>query len=275
VASLADTAGRLSALDEYAGFEVLHTVGPGWLRLPDLDLDEHLAGLVALHGRRNVAGSMFGAQLAEVVIGPSVSALVLESRCPDPAADNLALRLAEEGHVARVAVLSPAMAVLPGDPAAAEPHSVVLPSPEAVHAWWAERVAATLGPLLAGVRARAPFSLRHLWGSVGDDVTGTAIRIAQLAGRDAGPAWQLAERLLDALAPHLPVRPARGIPFPVRYTGGQRLFQVRGTCCLYYRSAEETGPPAERYCSTCPLRDDDSRLRHLREYLEETHPVAQ
>ncbi|UWP78894.1 hypothetical protein Dfulv_27390 [Dactylosporangium fulvum] len=138
----------------------------------------------------------------------------------------------------------------------------------ALDAWWAQRTAAALAPLLAAVRARAPFGLRNLWGSVADEVTGTAIRVAQLAGRDAEAAWARAQRLLDALAPHAPVTPARGTPCPVRHPGGRQLFQVRGTCSLYYRSMVET------YCDTCPLRDDDSRQRRLRAYLIESQAAA-
>jgi hypothetical protein len=164
-------------------------------------------------------------------------------------------------------VLVPSVALLPGDPATADPRSVVLADEAALDEWWAAGVAATLAPLLAAVRARAPFGLRNLWGGVADEVTGTVIWVAQLAGRDADEAWLRGQRLLDALARHAPIRFARGRPFLVTHPGGRRLFQVRGTCCLYYRSAAETGPPEQTYCNTCPLRDDDSRQRRLREHL--------
>jgi hypothetical protein len=271
---LRETAARLSALDPYAGFEVGPAPDDGWLSLGTVErdgrLDTWLALLVSRHGRRNVAGSTLGSHLAGAVIGPTVSAMMLDNRCPDPAVDNLAVRTDAGGDVQRSAILTPTVVVLPEDPGAADPHSVVVTDEAALHSWWAERAAATLSPLLAAVRARAPFGLRNLWGTVADDVAGMAIWTAQLAGRDADPAWQRAQRLIDALAQHAPVKLNRGRPFPVGYPGGTQLFQVRGTCCLYYRSALECGPPAETYCNTCPLRDDDSRERRLRDYLTES-----
>jgi hypothetical protein len=273
VPPVAVTAARLHGLDEYAGFDVAPELGAGWVALGhaerDGQLDAWLAASVSRHSHRGAAGSLLAAELTHVVVGPTVSAMVLDGRCPDPAVDNLADRVDGEGNLERSAVLSPRAAVLAGDAASADRHSVVLPDEAALDRWWAQRVAATLTPLLAAVRARAPFGLRGLWGAVSDEVTGTAIWIAQLAGEDPHPAWRRAQRLLDALAARAPVALTRAQPFPVAYPGGRRLFQVRGTCCLYYRSAAaaDDGPAGDRYCNTCPLRRDDSRQRRLRDYL--------
>jgi hypothetical protein len=276
VAPVAETAARLAALDPYAGFEVAPVPSDDWVRLAEAEdaghLDAWLTTLVARHGRRNVAGSMLGCQLSEAVIGPTVAPLLLDGRCPDPSAANLAVRVDADGNLDAHAVMTTAAAVLPGDPLSTHRDSVVLADEAALDDWWAFRAAATLTPLLAAVRARAPFGLSKLWGEAADTVAGTMIWIAQLAGRDATAAWDRAQRLLDALARHTPAPFVRGASFPVAYPGGCQLFQVRGTCCLYYRSAVETGPPAETYCNTCPLRDDDSRHRRLRDYLVATQP---
>jgi hypothetical protein len=274
--AVAVTSERLGGLDPYAGFEVAPAAQAGWIELASLERDGHLEAwlstLVSRHCHRGAAGSMLGSEVARAVIGPTVSAMVLDGRCPDPAAGNFVVRLDADGGLERSAVLTPQVAVLTGDPAAAEPHSVVLADEAAMDQWWARRVAATLTPLLAAVRSRAPFGLRALWGGVSDEVSGTAIWIAQLAGRAPDPAWRRAQRLLDALNPQVPVRLTRALPLPVSFPGGQQLFQVRGTCCLYYRSAaaEADGPAGDRYCNTCPLRDADSRQRRLRDYLTDT-----
>ncbi|WP_250038243.1 (2Fe-2S)-binding protein [Paractinoplanes maris] len=261
---VAETASRLTALDDYAGFTV--DPGPDFVRLETAEadgrLDRWLALLVAEHGGRNVAGSTLGSGLAAAVNSPSVGSLVLDARCPDPSLANLAVRPAGNGEFEARAVLTETIAVLAGDPAAAHPSSLVLPGPDALDDWWASRVAATLTPLFDAVRTRAPFGLRNLWGLAADDVTATALWVAQLAGRDPGAAWARAQRLLDALARHTPVRFGRARPFPV----ADRLHQVRTTCCLYYRSTLEPGPPAESRCDTCPLRDDDSRRRRMLDY---------
>jgi hypothetical protein len=269
VAPLAVTAGRLAGLDSYAGFEV--STGEGWISLSTVEssgqLDTWWAALLSGIGHRGSAGSALGLELARVVVGPTVQALVLDGRCPDPALDNLAVRLGPDGYVSRTAVRGLAVAMAPHDEAAADPRSLVLAGEATLHAWWASRLAGTLTPLLAAVRARAPVGLPALWGGVSDQISGAAIWIGQLAERDPRESWQYAQRLLDALQPHVPVRLTRARPFPVCHAAREHLFQVRGTCCLYYRSAEAEGPPGDRYCSTCPLRDDRSRLRRLREHL--------
>jgi hypothetical protein len=268
---IAVTAARLHQLDGYAGFTVGADPHAGWIALADAERDGHLdawlAGFVAMHGRRNVAGAAVGAELAGAVVGPAVAAMVLDARCPDPTVGNLAVRPDTDGYLERRAVRGPTVAVLPDDPAASDPHSVVVTD---LDRWWARRTSATLVPLLAAVRARAPFGLRALWGAVSDEVSRVAIRVAQLAGRDPDTAWASAERLVNALQSYAPVSLPRGLPFPVHHPSGARLFQVRGTCCLYYRSelAVADGPAGDRYCSTCPLRDDDSRRQRLCDYLD-------
>ena len=136
-------------------------------------LDDSYALLARRHGRRNVAGSMLAGRLGNAVILPTVAAMILDGQCPDPAADNLTVRIDDDGHVDRVGVRTPAGAA-PTDRPAACPDSVAVADEAALHAWSARRAAATLTPLLAAVRGRAPFSLRHLWGVVADEVTGTA-----------------------------------------------------------------------------------------------------
>jgi hypothetical protein len=210
------------------------------------------------------AGSLLGEALIRAVVLAPVASMVLDRRCPDPSTDNLAARLDDAGDFARSAVLRPTMAVLPTDPAATHPDSVVVSD---MIGWWAERTGTTLAPLLKAVRTRAPFGLPALWGAVSDEVTSITMWVGQLAGRPPQGLWTQAERLIDALAPHAPVRMARPRPFPVAHPAGQRWFRVRGTCCLSYRSALAEGPAPERFCSTCPLRDDESRRGHLYDYL--------
>lgn len=268
--ALLDTAARLDRLDPYAGFDVPPAEGPHWTLWEEVDgkLDEWMSLLTSVHGHRGAAGSLLGAALVRAVVQPTVAAMVLDDRCPDPDAGNVALRLDEVGELARAALLRPEVAVLATDPAAGQSHSFVVADGPAMVSWWARRTAATLEPLLAAVRARAPFGLPALWGNVADEVTSVALWVGQLAGRDPFELWTYAQELVEALAGHAPVRVTRPRPFPVAHPRGEQWFQVRGTCCLSYRSTQSEGPKQERYCSTCPLRDNDSRLRHLCDYLD-------
>jgi hypothetical protein len=193
--------------------------------------------------------------------------MILDARCPDPAAENLLVRLDDAGEARRYGLHRPTAALLPADARAQDGHSVVVPDEEALLAWWASRAGASLTPLLAAVRARAPFGLRALWGAVADEITGVALWVGQLAGQKPSDVWAKGERMVDALAPRAPVSLPRARAFPVAAPHTGRWFQVRATCCLWYRSATESGPVKDRYCSTCPLRDDSSRTRILRDYL--------
>lgn len=270
VPPIAATATRLARLDPFAGFEVSPLLDDSWQRLSpdqvDSTLDYWLAVLTARHGVRATAGSLLGEALIRAAILPPVAAMVLERRCPDPSADNLAARLDEAGEFTRAAVLRPTIAVLASDPAAADAQSIVV---DDLTGWWAARTAATLTPLLAGVRARAPFGLPGLWGAVADEIASITLWIGQLVDRPPLQLWAHAQQLFDALAPHAPVQMARPRPLPVEHPCGDKWFRARGTCCLFYRSKVAEGRAEERYCGSCPLRDAQSRQAHLYDYLSE------
>ena len=269
--AIAATAARLSGLDACAGFDVGLDRAAGGIELAGIGRDGHLDAwlslLAARHGHRGTAGSLLGGALIRAVIEPTVWSMVVEGRCPDPAVENLAVRRDADGELERVVVLGPTLAVLADDPVAGDPHTVVVDGESALLHWWARRATATLVPLLAAVRARAPFGLPALWGGVSDEITGTGLWIGQLAGREPGEVWSQVQRMRDVLAAYAPVRMTRARPFPVAGPADVQWFQVRGTCCLSYRSITDAGPIAERYCSSCPLRDDGSRCRLLRDHL--------
>jgi hypothetical protein len=172
-----------------------------------------------------------------------------------------------------VAVVVPRLAVLPDDPAAAHPDAEVVPDLSRLRRWFAQRAVATLDPLLSAVREVGRYPLRNLWGAVADDLCGSAVwavreSVGDLARTEA--AWAETQALLDdvaALAPHLKVRPR---PFPVSWSRGTALFQVRGTCCLYFRTPEAgQRSEEERYCGSCPFREDGQRHRMWADRLEE------
>jgi hypothetical protein len=218
---LAQTAGRLAALDEYLAAEVTADPGGGdWYRLDavvaDGHLDRWLAALVAQkRGKGDLAGSYLGTWLAETVVTVPVAALVLEQRAPDVTAGNVLVHRHSEGWFDRIALGSPVVGLLPGDPHAGHPDAVVLDDEAALWDWYAVRLLATLGPLLGAVRARTPYGLRGLWGAVADGLCGTALRVARLAGDDGRAAWRVGEALADHVARRIPQLRTRPRPFPV------------------------------------------------------------
>lgn len=272
-AALAATGVALGDVAEHLGFSVGAPSGEGWVGLDDVVgsglLDWLAADLVATEGRRDVAGSYLGGHLAGPVVSRTVAAIALHQRCPDPHPAGVAVHLHADGWFDQVAFRRPTVAVLPGDPAAGQPGTLVVADPAALRAWWAERTSAAVGPLLESVRHRLPYGRRGLWGAVADAVAGTMLTVARATGRPGGQAWGEASALLDAMAAWAPVPLTRPTPFRVSRSGSDAWFTTKGTCCLYYRTVNAPDPCGEGYCSTCPLADPAHRRCKLAAWLDE------
>jgi hypothetical protein len=113
-----------------------------------------------------------------------------------------------------------------------------------------------------------------MWGQAADDLAGTALGIARAGGLEPQAAWDEAGAVVDLLAAAVPELKVRPRPFPVRWSGGEAMFQVRGTCCLWYKTESGRSAGREGYCSSCPLRDDDSRHAGLAAWLDERARTA-
>ena len=275
---LAATVARLRQVDDYLVAEVGPPEGPGWYALDRVvsggHLDAWLDDLVRhKDGQRDVAGAYLGAWLTGALVRVPVSSLVLERRVPHLGASGLWLHRHDEGWFDRVAFASAPLNVLAHDPEADHADVVVQPDQATLVERYAEALVETLSPVLEGVRRRTPYGLRGLWGAVADEVTGTALQVARQTSTDGWAAWTLSQAVLDHVAArqtHLRRRPT---PFPVSWTGGDALFQVKGTCCLYYKTHDgPLDPDGDSYCTTCPFRYDDTRLSLLRRHLEDPDP---
>ncbi|MGH9153615.1 MAG: IucA/IucC family C-terminal-domain containing protein [Acidimicrobiales bacterium] len=271
---LAETGARLGRAAGHLGFGVGPPAGSGWVRLDELVvsglLDRVAEDLRARQGRGDVAGSYLGSHVAVPFVASTVAALVVDGRCPDPDPSNVSVHLHDAGWFDGVRFLEPRAAVLPDDPAAGQPGTVVVADAAALRQWWAEAITAALCPMLEAVRARLPYARRGLWGSVADRVAGVALTAGRGAGRPGAEGWAVATELLDALAAHAPVRLTR--PSPLRVTsptGREGWFPIRGTCCLYYLTVEGPDPCGDGYCTTCPFTDPDHRQRRLAAWLDE------
>ncbi|MBW3574586.1 MAG: (2Fe-2S)-binding protein [Actinobacteria bacterium] len=272
---VAVTFARLRHLDEHLAAEVGQPEGSEWYSLDTVvsggHLDSWLESLVReKDGQRDVAGAYLGSWLTGALVSVPVSALVLERRVPHVGA-GLWLHRHQEGWFDRVAFASARVDVLADDPQADHPDAVVLADEATLADRYAESLVETLTPLLEAVRRGAAYGLRGLWGAVADDITGTALRVARQTGTDGWAAWNLSQAVLDHLAARQTLLRRRPTPFPVTWRGGEALFQVKGTCCLYYKTHDgPLDPDGDSYCITCPFRYDDNRLSRLRRQLE--HP---
>jgi hypothetical protein len=259
--------------------------GEGWFRLADRLADP--AGLDAWyqaevdgtgHGHRDLAGALivyrFAGSLAELVVGP----LLEQRRAVLLSPENLSLLLGERARIESLSVGAPEVAVLPDDPDAGRPGTVVVPDGEVgLRAAAVEGMLAVFGPLAAAVRERAPFGLRGMWGTLADHLSDVALRRARDRKSDTEAAWQLAAALIDELAAAEPLLRARPRRHLVTHEDRSALFSTKGTCCLIYKTNMPVGDRANRMdttpfiaadaCTSCPLRGHDDResrlVRHL------------
>ncbi len=164
--------------------------------------------------------------------------------------------------------------MLPDDPARAHPDSEVVAHLDALSELVASEIVATLTVVFGAVRARAPFGLRGMWGSLADGLGGGAALDAVNRGIDVSETWREAMQLLDAIAARTPLMRVRPRLRELEWSGGVSGVVVRGTCCLYDKTHDAPDPRGEGYCTSCPLRDPDDQLDRWRDWLEATYGQA-
>jgi hypothetical protein len=135
---------------------------------------------------------------------------------------------------------------------------------------WARQTAEVVTPVLAAVHAAGErFGLRGLWGNaVVDRVLWTATDLADRGYGDARTLVRRAQDLLDALAPHAPVRLTRARTVDVMGPSGPVTFPVKSVCCLLYKTIPERLRTTDQYCTGCPIVPDGTRAPRWRAYLE-------
>ncbi len=273
---LAGTVARLADLDsEHVRLELGPRAGERWLDL-DAVLAEGVLDLLFADaearaaGRRDYLGASVAASLSDAVVTAGWPALLLDRRLPDLSPANLAVHRHEpEGWFDRIAVRDARCWVLSDDPAADNPDATTVADLAELHDRFAAAVVDAVTPWFTAVRQRAPFGRRGMWGQLADDLCGTALWMARRAGIDQHAAWAEAHAVLDRLAADVPEVRVRPRLFPVSWNQRDTLFQVKGTCCLWYKTQPAPDACGNGYCGTCPFRDDDARRSRLTSWLEE------
>jgi len=269
---LADTFQRLRAFDELCRANIDVHRADGWLHLsdvPERGLDELFAAVIRPGPRRrDYAGATVAATLVDALVSTALPPLLLERRLPDVSPANVSVLLHEtEWWFTQVSLHEPLCWVLPSDDAAADSSVCVVAEVAVLHRRLAVTLADAVTPWFDAIRARAPFGRRGMWGQLADDLCGSALWTARASGLDPNAAWREANAILDHVGEafaELRVRPRR---FPVRWSGGESLWQVKGTCCLWYTTADDHSDD-DAFCTSCPLRPDDVRHERLRDWLE-------
>lgn len=281
---VADT---VAGLDESSAWRRFSTdaTGDAWVRLDErLDDDDGLdawyrAELAATaRGHADLAGALiiyrFAGALAELVVGP----LLEQRRCVVLTPAAVSLRFGEAARLDELSVSASTVALLADDPAAGEPGTTVVASGAELRTAAVAGLVAVFAPLAATVRARAPFGLRGMWGTLADHLAEVAVRRARERGRDVDAAWSAAERLIAELAAREPLLRSRPRREVVTADVGTATFVAKGTCCLIYKAAVPPGPErsgqavahrliATAACTSCPLRSATDREARFAAYL--------
>lgn len=272
--ALAATLARLSAADPECTYAVGVPDGDGWEVLGDVladpaRLDRWLATVQSelAEAHADVAAAYLASFVGFVVAGSVAGAVHRERRGWPIDLDATFVHRTAEGWFDGLALARPAVWVLPDDPAAADRDAEVLADVEALHEAVAREVVAALTPLFEAVRRRASYGVRGMWGLLADEVAGGAVWQANRRGADTREAWAEANLFLDAIARRAPLK-VRPRFIAVNWSRGVTYVTSRGTCCLFYKTQLDPDPCGEGYCGTCPLREPDSLLEALREYLE-------
>jgi ferric iron reductase protein FhuF len=243
---------RLAVVSEHVGLVVGRPVGVGWVPFPSAleAASRWHEDLTVAEGDRRAAASYLATWIAEVpaltlgvpyLFGASIPVVeagdLFVRRHADGWFDGLAVDVARASH----------LATTPGEVA---------------------RLLHTLTePLVSSLAATLPVGATAIWGSIADALAGTAVHRAYDLGVDADETWAATMALLDALEEHLDVHLVRPEPLFVRWSGGRRRFQTRGTCCLYHRTCAEP-IDGDGSCTTCPLRSPATRTERLVRWLE-------
>ncbi len=218
-------------------------------------------------GARDYLGASVAHMVTDALLVAVLPAVLLEQRLPVLSIDTLAFRRHHcEPWLDRVWLGSARTWLLSTDPAAGHPDAVVVSSVHELRNLLADQLAALLAPVFGAIRQRAPFGVIGMWGQLVDGLYSLALWLAHQSGADQRAAWDEAGAVVDALAERVHQVRVRPRLFPVRTGAEERLFPVRGTCCLWYKSQTDD-EPATAFCTTCPLREDADRTERLVRHL--------
>ena len=216
--------------------------------------EEWFPAVVEQEGDRRTAASYLSTWLAEAPVLAVGLCAVLGAVAPRVTGDRLWLHRHPDGWFDRYAI---------------DPVEVHTGPTEEVLATAGAHVAELTAPVVELVCERLPVGPVAVWGSVADAISGHALHVARGLGGDELETWRRCQALVDAIQASTPRLRHRPHLFPVAWSGGTSHFQVRGTCCLHYRTCDQPDPDGDGYCSTCPLRTDDSRTWRLAAHLEQ------
>lgn len=254
-AALANAVGLLGRVDDEWALVLGAPTGPDWYSLEQAlgHVESWFPMLAEKEGDRRAAASYLAGWLAEVPVLVLGLPAVFGGVAVQVSRDGLHVRRHRGGWFDRHA--------LEPDDARTGPLDDVLAEAGA-------HVAALTAPIVDRVCAAMPISRTAVWGTVADAIGGHALAVARTLGIDEVETWRRCSLVVDAVQPHAESLRTRARLFPVVWSQGTSHFQVRGTCCLAYRTCQKPNRDLDGYCTTCPLRTERSRTERLLRVLE-------
>jgi hypothetical protein len=271
--ALTATLARLDAAEEYLTVMAGPPAATDWVAvgalLPDV-VGEWFEQLRASGHPPDVAGSFLAGWLAEIVVHPAATSLQRERRTWPLDPDRLWLHRHADGWFDGIAIDAAPLRVIVGDHAAGGDGVEVVADVAALRGLLAVDTVAVLSPLFAAVRAMAPFGQRGMWGATADALASGATYGAFRAGLATADAFGDAMALVDDMVAAGAPRLTRPTPLAVTCLHGTVIASRKGTCCLWYKMSEGEGE--ERYCLSCPLRDDAGQVAGFAAWLDTQSP---
>jgi hypothetical protein len=250
----------------YAGMHAGVPDGPGWFSLRQISDDGHIARWLDVVeervGRRDAATSFFGAWLAAPLVLATTATVLVEGLSPRASADDVYVHTDPGGWFDGVALSSVG-------------GLVAVPDDASLHEHWARELVATVAPLLDEVSRLGRFGRRGLWGvGVVDRVMFMATTLARHDPANADRVLATTAAMLSALAAHAPVPLPAARVYPVSWRDEVVPFDVKSSCCLFYKTVPACDRNDASYCTGCPLLKDEVRQDRWAQWLDETHATA-
>lgn len=172
-------------------------------------------------GTDHIASAQVATALVHASIGRVATLFVLDGRAWDPCADNLWIHMDNDEGVDWAGIVDETLRVVPTDPHAGAPGTVVLPSEAALAMWTAHRAMSSLRVIHLAVGRAHPMRAERYWPLVGQAVLGAASAGPTLGGVDELVAHRRGQLLLDALT-------QLGAPVRFRRLGCPTALGMRG-----------------------------------------------
>ncbi len=273
--TLAATLARLDAAEEHCAVLAGPPPADDWVAVGAISTDPSLLGTwfeqLGNGGHPpDVAGSFLAGWIAEILVHGVATSLQTERRTWPLDPDRLWIHRHDQGWFDGIAVDARPLRVLPGDPAAGDVGVEVLADVDGLRRLLATETVAVLGPMFATIRTLAPFGQRGMWGATADAIAAGAAFGAFRGRRSTAAAFDEAMALVDEVVAAGAPRFTRPTPLAVPCRHGTVTASRKGTCCLWYKMSPAAGE--ERYCLSCPLRDDDGQVAGFATWLDTQTP---